>query len=207
MCSVGTNPTESQSWLLHYHVVVPNESNCVSEFSFFFLLILHTWFSLFRARETFLRQIGLSETEDSTWAILSEDDEEVFICFGGSYSFSNLFIEVQDYSGRLLFRHHQWIRPHLPFGSASNIGALLASLLVFFEHQCVFYSLFENFRMCLSYECISLCFIFSSGQRRPVRRLGCISINAYEGSSTAFSSIVKANLNYPGNCFSCLLLI
>ncbi|KIH46485.1 hypothetical protein ANCDUO_23462, partial [Ancylostoma duodenale] len=28
------------------------------------------------ARDTFLRQIGLSETEDSTWAILSEDDEE-----------------------------------------------------------------------------------------------------------------------------------
>ncbi|RCN29680.1 hypothetical protein ANCCAN_24559 [Ancylostoma caninum] len=33
------------------------------------------------ARETFLRQIGLSETEDSTWAILSEDDEE------GDFSF------------------------------------------------------------------------------------------------------------------------
>lgn len=52
MCSVGTNPTESQSWLLHYHVVVPNESNCVSEFSFFF-------FSFFIPGSRFLELVKL----------------------------------------------------------------------------------------------------------------------------------------------------
>lgn len=32
---------------------------------------------MFSARDTFLRQIGLYENEDSSWAILSGDEEEV----------------------------------------------------------------------------------------------------------------------------------
>ncbi|KAJ1366192.1 hypothetical protein KIN20_026793 [Parelaphostrongylus tenuis] len=36
------------------------------------------------ARESFLRQIGLSEAEDSAWTILSDDDEELY--FKGSFS-------------------------------------------------------------------------------------------------------------------------